>query len=178
MIPFESMTREELSLLAKTAGGIEAKDIVEIGARYGDSSIVLARIASSYGGTLYCVECDPKQEWVERMRVEGFDNWVMLKTFSPWVDYARLPTKIDYLLIDGDHRTSYCIADFHFFSPFVRAGGMVAIHDTRLKEENVGKMVMRAVKIILEDHPNFRVHSECGGKFGMIVLRKIEERLR
>jgi predicted O-methyltransferase YrrM len=128
---------------------------------------------------LYCVECEPISEWYENISRANLEKYVvMLETFSPWVDYTKLPSSLDYLFVDGDHRTSHCIADLHFFTPLVKAGGFVVIHDTNFKEENIKFMVNRAINIFLEDHPNFRLFKECKGRFGTKVLLKTEEKTR
>ena len=168
---FRSLSDQDEALIADTVKG--ANDILEIGSRYGDSSLILAREARKNGGKLYCVECDPQESWRERMDKAGLiDNIVMLEMVSPWVDYTRLPREINYLLIDGDHRTSRAIADFHFFQPLVTKGGFVAFHDTCFKEERCGFMVSRAIDIILEEYPNYEAYKECKGKFGTKVLVK------
>lgn len=124
------------------------------------------------------MECEPIPIWKENMVKAGlFEYAEMIETFSPWVDYRRLPTSLDYLFVDGDHRTSHAIADLHFFSPLVRAGGFIGIHDTNFKEENIKFMVNRAINIFLEDHPNFKKYKECKGRFGTIVLRKESEKM-
>lgn len=169
------LSDDDKKLIAETVRG--SRTILEIGSRCGNSSVILAAEAGRNGGTLYCVECEPLAEWYSRMALEGLTNYVMLETFSPWVDYTKLPTSLDYLFVDGDHRTSHAIADLHFFTPLVRTGGFVAIHDTNFKEENIKFMVNRAIKIFLEDHPNFKLYKECKGKFGTKVLYKTMEKL-
>lgn len=169
------LSHEDIKLITDTVRG--SKTILEIGSRCGNSSVILAAEALKHGGTLYCVECEPMKEWYSRMALEGLTNYVMLETFSPWVDYTKLPTSLDYLFVDGDHRTSHAIADLHFFTPLVRSGGFVAIHDTNFREEKIDRMVNRAIKIFLEDHPNFKMFKECKGQFGTKVLVKTEEKL-
>jgi predicted O-methyltransferase YrrM len=170
------LSLEDIKLITETVKG--SKTILEIGSRTGFSSVLLGQIAKKNCGKLYCVECEPLSEWFETMKKNGLDEYYeMLKTFSPWVDYTRLPNLIDYLLVDGDHRTSHTIADLHFFSPLVKCGGYIAIHDTNFKEENIKFMVNRAIKIFLEDHPNFKLFKECKGRFGTKVLVKKEEKL-
>ena len=170
------LSDEDKALIYETVQG--AKTILEIGSRAGNSSMILAAEAKKNLGMLYCVECEPIPLWYENMRKCNLENFAtMIQTFSPWVDYTKLPTSLDYLFIDGDHRTSHFIADFHFFSPLVRKGGFVAIHDTNFAEENIKFMVNRGIKIVLEDHPHFKRYKECKGRFGTIVLRKEEEKM-
>ena len=37
---------------------------------------------------------------------------------------------VDLLFIDGDHSYSGEMADYRAYEPFVRAGGIIALHDT------------------------------------------------
>lgn len=171
------LSEEDVLLLSDTAK--DAKAILEIGCRTGFSSVLLGGIAKKNFGKLYCVECDPLKEWFENMERAGLGHYyLMLDTFSPWVDYRLLPTSLDYLFVDGDHRTSHAIADLHFFSPLVKVGGFIAVHDTNFREERIDKMVNRAISIFLEDHPNFKLFKECRGQFGTKVLQKTEEKLK
>ncbi len=171
------LSNEDKALIEGTVRG--SKVILEIGSRTGTSSMILSAEAKRQCGMLYCVECEPIPEWygnMSRMNLDGYAT--MIKTFSPWVDYTKLPTSIDYLFVDGDHRTSHAIADLHFFTPLVKSGGFVAIHDTNFKEERIDKMVNRAISIFLEDHQNFKLYKECKGRFGTKVLVKTEDKMR
>jgi len=171
------LSNEDITLISETAS--TAKTILEIGSRTGFSSVLLGGIAKKNCGKLFCVECEPLAEWFVNMRRSGLeDYYVMLETFSPWVDYTKLPSSLDYLFVDGDHRTSHAIADLHFFSPLVRVGGFIAVHDTNFKEEKIDRMVNLAIKIFLEDHPNFKLFKECKGQFGTKVLYKTMEKMK
>jgi predicted O-methyltransferase YrrM len=153
-----------------------AKTMLEIGCRYGTSTMLLGSIAKDTGGKLYCIEFDPQKEWFNNIEEAGIKSCVhLVRTRSPWVDYTDLPYEIDFLFIDGDHRTAFAIADYHFFAPLVKVGGYIAIHDTNLEIENVKFMVNRAVDIILEDYKNVELHDEVFGEFGTKILRKTQD---
>lgn len=58
-------------------------------------------------------------------------------------------TQIDYLHIDGDHATAGVLADFADFSPMVRVGGVISLHDLHLAE------VRLAIARIRADYPRW-----------------------
>ena len=51
---------------------------------------------------------------------------------------------IDYLHIDGDHSTAGVLADFADFSPLVRVGGVISLHDLHLAEVRLAIARIRA----------------------------------
>lgn len=46
--------------------------------------------------------------------------------------------QFDFLFIDGDHRYESIRSDYEMYSPFVRAGGMIALHDIAEQENGGG----------------------------------------
>jgi hypothetical protein len=43
--------------------------------------------------------------------------------------------KLDFLFIDGDHTAAGVLQDFEDYAPFVRPGGLIALHDIRPDEK-------------------------------------------
>jgi predicted O-methyltransferase YrrM len=161
-----SITSEDYDLIYETAKGSDVA--VEIGARLGCSSMLLGSIA----GKLYSIECDPLPQWYENIKEMGLTNVTLIQTYSPWLDIIE---DIDYLLIDGDHRTMFCIADYVRLMPWVKVGGKIAFHDTLTKDENCGFMVSRAIDIILEESKNLKEIGRCAGINGTVVFEKLKE---
>lgn len=157
------LTPEDYDLLYKHAFGLNT--IVEIGARCGTSSMLFGSIAKK----VYTIECEPVKEWRENINAMGLTNVEMLHGYSPWI---ILNKDIDFLFIDGDHRTIMCIADYVHFLPFVTVGGKIAIHDTITPIENVAFMVNRAIDIIKEESPNLKEIDRCAGACGTVVFEK------
>lgn len=165
---------EDYDLLDRTAREIKATTILEIGSFRGTSSMLFGQIVKENGGILYCVESMPKTEWTDNIKSAGLeDNVKLIKTYSPWVDIREIPTRLDYLFIDGDHRVMCAIADYHFWSPFVRVGGRIAFHDTVLVREGTGDMVAEAIEIIVRERDNIRLIGECTGQYGTKVFEKV-----
>ena len=166
-------------ILYNTALEMDAQTIVEIGSMDGCSSMVFGHVCQQTGGHLYCLEPNPKTRWkanMERLGLSDYATTVMKP--SPWVDPTLLgfppgPTPIDYLLIDGDHRTRWTIADYHYWEPYVRQGGAIAFHDWT-GAKGVGAWVQRAVGIILEDDADGleEFARDASSNRGIIVFRK------
>lgn len=164
----------DAKLLQSTAKN--CKVFLEIGSRCGCSSMIFGEIAKRNGGHLYCVEMTPKIEWYKNIKECGLSNVVtLIKAISLWVNLTEIPTLIDYLFIDGDHRTRWTIMDYHFWSPFVRPGGYIAFHDYTYSVDNCGEMVQEAIKFILKDSRNIEQVGLELSEPGTIVFQKKED---
>lgn len=143
-------------ILYDTALEIGAQTILEIGSMDGCSSMVFGEVCKLTGGHLYCLEPNPKTRWKANMERLGLSDYATtIMKASPWVNPAFMglppgPVPFDYLLIDGDHRTRWTIADYHYWEPYVRQGGIIAFHDWT-GAKGVAAWVQRGVEIILED---------------------------
>jgi len=168
------MVLKDLELIDKYARAIQARNIVEIGSMDGTSSILLGLIARDFAGRLFCIEPQPKSRWAKNMiECDLKEHVELIKACSPWVEMDKIQTPIDFLLIDGNHRTRWAIVDYHYFFPFVREGGLIAFHDYNARKE-VGKWVRRAIDIILEDDAEKIKevgHNETSDR-GTIIFRK------
>ena len=124
----------DAKLLDQTASEIESRYILEIGAWEGCSTVILHEIAKQNHGILYTIEPKVRRKFIEnrkRWNIDGHN--ILVRGFSPWIDPTLVEkikeSGIDYLLIDGNHLTRWILTDYHFWSPFVRVGGRIAIHD-------------------------------------------------
>jgi predicted O-methyltransferase YrrM len=166
------MTVEDLTLMESSCRGINSKNIVEIGSMDGTSTLLLGTIAKETGGKLTCIEPNPKARWKENVKDYQLEQTVtLIMASSPWVDMSNIG-QIDYLLIDGEHRTRWAIVDYHFFEPYIRKGGRIAFHDYN-GMKGVKEWVRRAIDIILEDAPLKEVGHNDTKDRGLIVFEKI-----
>jgi len=139
------MTTEEIQLLQKYAQ-LAKTQIVEIGCAFGGSTIALISAAP--------VDCqvlsidpfvpDSMGHWAASAAACKFavttatqtlhnrepKNWLLISDFSFNVvqDWNDL---IDLLFIDGDHHYEAVKKDFEQWSPYVKTGGIILIHDSR-----------------------------------------------
>ena len=100
------------------------------------------------------IEKDPKRvrEFSDRLG-NYYGSWVMNDGKSNFIyGYSNEPTaveaayslgKVDMLFIDGDHQYKAVLADYLLYEPLVNLGGIVAFHDTALKnyEYDVPKLM-------------------------------------
>lgn len=167
-----NITENDAFLLYETAMRIEAKTILEIGAREGGSSMVLGCVARANGGHLFSIEPKLQQKWYINMDQYGLlDHVTLLAGMAPWVDLSDFQGQFDYILDDGDHRTRWILANYHVYEPCLRPGGHYAIHDWT-GARGVDRWVRRAVEIILEDDELKEVGRNEEDKCGLIVFEK------
>ncbi|MFA5321167.1 MAG: class I SAM-dependent methyltransferase [Smithella sp.] len=168
----------DCDILDRTARAINAKTIVEIGVMEGCSTQLLGTVARDTGGHLYSFDPRPKSNWYVNVKRLNLEKDVTITVgFSPWAhSQVTIPMPIDYLFIDGEHKSRWAIVDFHYWSHFLRVGGCVAFHDI-YGPPSVG--VLRAISIILEDDNNRlkeiargdAIHAKRRG--GVIVFQKL-----
>ncbi len=169
----------DAEILYETAMEIEAKSILEIGSREGGSSMVLGSVVRQTDGRIFCIDPAFPDKWFQNMKELELRKYsVMIPLASPWtLDLNRAmrlgeeDRSLDYLFIDGDHRTRWILTDYHYWEPLVRIGGRVAFHDWTGKN-GVGAQVQRAVSIILETDNLREVIRNDSTDRGIIVFEK------
>jgi len=160
-----------------TADEIEAKNILEIGSRYGGSTIYLGAVAKKHRGRLYCIEPIVRDILHRNIGLAELGDYItIIQGASPWVAPEKVAIPLDYLFIDGEHFTRWVIADYHYWAPFVRVGGRIAFHDWNAVDKE-GKMVREAVGLILQtDFGSLKKVDETrSSKWGVVVFEKIRE---
>lgn len=164
----------ECEILYDTCSEIRPQNILELGSMYGTSSIILGTVAKEQGGHLQCIDPWARGRWYKNIAEMGLRDYItMIHAFSPWVDMDLIRLPIDYLLIDGEHLTRWCLVDYHYWSAYVRPGGRIVFHDFK-NQGKAGISVKRAVDIILEeDAENLKeiVRNE-DTRWGIIVFEK------
>jgi len=117
--------------------------ILEIGISKGYSTRyflrgLVDRNKSGFGGKLYSIDIknSPRFERYVRKNKEMSDCWIEIIGDSKLVEWDK---SIDVLFIDGDHSYDYVKSDFERFSPYVREGGLILMHDISIKSFGVCK---------------------------------------
>jgi predicted O-methyltransferase YrrM len=136
--PMALHTHSEAALIRKYAA--HAVCAVEIGVAEGGSAYEIRRVIDP-GGTLYLVDPFPpgllfgvSMTRVVAGRVvarvdRGDVAWVRTYSHDAGSNWSR---PIDFLLIDADHRFEAVRNDWELWTPHVRRGGVVAMHDALL----------------------------------------------
>lgn len=116
-----------LSLLVREFG---LKNIVELGVRTGNSTLVLLEAARQIGGRVLSVDVEPCLEARERVaKARLADHWNFVYGNDLEVADSEIPNPIDFLFIDTNHLYDCTIAEFKKYSLHLRNGSWIALHD-------------------------------------------------
>jgi len=172
------ITPHDAELLYKTAMDIKPKTILEIGCMDGCSSMLFGMIAQLTEGKVQSIEPIQKKNWLDNIARHNLQDYVeMFIGRSPWIPIEKINKPIDYLFIDGDHRTRWAIVDYHYWCEYVRIGGMIAFHDWGDPRPYPGDCVREAVEIILRDDSEMlKKAGESKNRRGTIVFEKISNK--
>jgi cephalosporin hydroxylase len=116
---------------------IKPKVIVEIGIKEGGNLKILSTHLDKDG---LAVGIDPRKEIPWKMNdstcevVHICGDSHSLSTLNQLKEVLK-ERPIDVLFIDGDHSTAGMLADYADYSPLVRKGGLIAVHDIYYLEE-------------------------------------------
>jgi predicted O-methyltransferase YrrM len=131
---------EHLPTFVRTVEELNATKVIELGVRYGVSTI-----AWLYGlegrGNLWSVDCsfpivDP-ETGIELLTSQGplgvVDHWIFLLGYDHWdTMVAALPDQVDAVFIDSQHTFEQTQLELELYYPKVRSGGRILLHDTML----------------------------------------------
>ena len=132
---YSGTTAAERLALARHAAG--RKTLVEIGVDEGLNSLNLRR-AMAPDGTLYLVDPYPSgrlgfnfSSLIAHREVPKSDNGsvIFVRSFS-YQAALNWDKPLDFVFIDGDHSYEGVRRDWEDWSPNVRRGGLIALHDS------------------------------------------------
>lgn len=180
------ITPDDLALLIRAADACQARNILEIGSADGGSSVVLGTMAKQRGGHLTCIEPQPKGRMIGNMKRHGLDGfYTILQAYSPHLGEKEklLPPEIDLLFIDGSHEIAACLADYRYFAPRVRPGGVIVFHDTGghcqedrrqpdYRSPGYVPLVIRAIELIRTTDDLAEIDRSDSPNGGAIAFRK------
>ena len=107
---------------------LQAKVILEIGTCGGDSARIFSAALRETGGHLYSLDhSGARGDWPEKWDCSNITFLVGNSLSYPW------EKELDLLYIDGDHTYATVFSDLTRFAPWVRPGGKILLHDTRLE---------------------------------------------
>jgi predicted O-methyltransferase YrrM len=121
---------QHLPTLYDTVVEMDAKVVVELGVRGGASTAAFLAAVEQTGGHLWSVDIiypGVPDEFTYS------DLWTLLvgDDMDPAVT-AELPQTVDVLFIDTSHHYDHTLAELRLYTPRVRPGGRVLLHDTEL----------------------------------------------
>lgn len=150
-------------------------NVLEIGVRGGGSTSALLLGIQEHGGHLFSVDVEPSCG----AKFEGHPQWTFINLDS--VSGASLiidkilhhqgypdnnegmvkPPVLDVLFIDGDHTFGAVLSDLTVYSPFVKKGGLVLMHDVC---EGTLAGVREAMEVFLRDRRwEHEIHTQSHG---------------
>lgn len=119
---------QHLTTLYMLAVEFNAKSILELGVRGGESTIALLEAAKEIGGSVTSIDIDPCPTAKERVREYGFDSyWTFILGDDRSLDWNR---PINLLFIDTTHEYELTLQELRKYEPFVARKGIIIVHDT------------------------------------------------
>lgn len=137
--PETQVTKDELSLLLTYSRGAER--VVEIGCFEGATTTALA---SNTKGRVYSIDLFLSGRtgicfsyWIARVEMfrKKLGNIQLIKGAS-YDAVKQIGFEIDFLFIDGDHTWEGIERDWSDWFPKVKAGGIIALHDSRISKNS------------------------------------------
>jgi hypothetical protein len=149
----------EADALARLAYSLEGDAvIVEIGSFFGSSTVFLAGSRKLKGaGSVHCVDpfdgsgdsysvphyeaiigalsarC-PREHFDANIRAAGLSDWVQVHPGRAEEIAAGWTAPIDLLILDGDQSPAGARAAYDNFSPWLKLGGVIALHNSDPRE--------------------------------------------
>jgi len=121
---------EHLPILSMLVKEFELKEIVELGTRSGNSTLILLAAANASGGRVLSMDVQPCELAQQRVASAGLgDSWTFWHTDDLSVPDSEIPEPIDLLFIDTRHTYNQLTAELKKYTPRLRQGSWIAIHD-------------------------------------------------
>lgn len=123
-----------LPALFREAVAADAKLIVELGTRGGDSTYVFERAARRTGATVVSVDLD------DCSGVSAFDRWIFVqdddqafaRRFPEWCAAHGLRPEVDILFVDTTHAYEQTRAELAAWMPYLAPRGRALLHDSNM----------------------------------------------
>jgi len=124
-------------LLYENAINLEAKTILELGVGEGFSTIALLAAVKETDGMVWSIDKRNWESGITRIQNTPFidaQKWHLI--ISDDIEYAKnWNLTVDILYVDTSHQYEHTLKELELYSPYVRKGGAVLLHDTLLTGE-------------------------------------------
>jgi predicted O-methyltransferase YrrM len=108
---------------------LRAKQVIELGVRRGTSTVALLSALDVTDGRLW--SCDIQTSEVVPAFVSQHPRWEFCHRDDNEVG-DHIPSECDLLFIDTSHESKHTKRELEIYGPRVRAGGLIALHDSEL----------------------------------------------
>lgn len=172
--PASQVTESELNVLRKYA--LDASTVVELGCYEGKSMVAMAKNAK---GTVYSV--DPffcgrlgiaYGKIIARLHAQrsGIRNFRLIEDLS-WNVAPLFTMPIDFVFIDADHTYEAITRDWNDWSPKLRVGGCIALHN--VKKCHNSPYDVGSMRFYQNEIPTFSSYIEVESVDSLVVFRKL-----
>ena len=176
--PFQD--RQEIGTLIHKVSETKPKQVLEIGTGWGGTLFLLC-MASSPDAVICSVDLPPTligrgyPEWRERLyrsfsrgnqRIEIVRGDSHDSATAALVESLMEGAPLDLLFIDGDHSYEGAKADFMLYSPMVRHGGLIVLHDVVRNNLNPEIKVFKFWREIRDEYKTDEISAD-GGRYGI-----------
>lgn len=140
---------EHLPTFVELCAALDARKVVELGVRTGVSTIAWLHGLEHTGGHLWSVDISEPPE------IPGAARWTFLQgdDRDPSI-IAALPADVDIVFIDTSHTYAHTLQELALYTPRVRKGGRIVLHDTEVEHPDgttdTDYPVRRAVELFCE----------------------------
>lgn len=172
---------EELAPLLELVNEMNVTSVLEIGSGTGATMAAIARVADENAELIsidlpneqfeYGISDEAVERTVQESLWQGQSFELIRKNSHEALEEVEGKT-FDLLILDGDHSYEGTLRDFMDYSPLVRPGGLIVIHDI-LGNEDVPEIETKdawgALKDIYNGQEICDTRSESWGGFGLII---------
>lgn len=147
---------------------VKEKVVVELGVRWGTSTVAFLGAVNDSGGHLYSVDIDAC--YGTQQLFKGEPNWTFIHGNDMDV-VKRWNKPIDHLFIDTIHTFDHTLMELREWGGWVKQGGIITLHD--VYEDGVKSEVWDAIEHYIEENPgkyDFKVFEKS---HGLGLLRRI-----
>lgn len=148
---------------------LNAKRVLELGVRTGESTLALGEGVLATGGRLYSVDIEDSPDAVRKADSCGFKaSWTFVK--SDDIKFGLGWPKdvlFDLIFIDTSHQYEHTKSEIEIFDPLLRPGGIMAFHDTVSHPEGV----LKPMRDFVLKHPGYQLEN-LKNQNGLGVIRK------
>lgn len=154
---------EHLNTLYMLTVEFNLKTILELGTRTGESTVAFLQAAKEIDGNVMSIDidsCDEAKKLISDLGLTDF--WSFTQSDDLKLDWEK---PIDHLFIDTSHTYEQTLAELEKFTPFVKPGGIVSLHDIISCPE-----VLSAINEYIKDKPHIKFYKFFHNN-GLGVLR-------
>ena len=147
---------------------VKEKVVVELGVRWGTSTVALLAAVNDSGGHLYSVDINDCPGVRKLYGAES--NWTFIKGDDMEV-VKGWSNPIDHLFIDTSHKFDHTIKELKEWGKWVKSGGIITLHDLYGLDGEKSE-VWEAIEQHMKENPEKYDFKVFEGSYGLGLLRR------